>query len=557
MQKLKSTNKYLIFLIPIIVSYLLIYRHLFELDSIINDYDYWFMIGFHFYENDIKFSFSNLFLKGNEHYLIFANFIYYINYVFFSGHNWGLQLFSFLFAYSNCLIIYYLFPNFSKESLLKKLILIFFISFFIFNPQSSYNFFLGFDGIIWFSASAMMLSSIALIKMSKNSEGHKNLLIIAAICIGFIAGFCFSTAIFSLLFISFYIYYSSLPRKYAFISLTLFLVFFIIIIVNFKSPDYHPKFDFDFFSILLLKSGYLFRYCSRNLPIDYIFLLLSFVTSFVFTIKFFRLDKNSRSKISIIIIILLFGYINATLTAITRLGFGIDAGYGSRYAAVSSLFFVAHLYSVYFISKNTKKVFYVNLLNGYLITLAMLVLSNPFNYSASEYIKREVEKVISEAALFNKIYDNDRYKYVIFPGLKWDKKEWENFLFKFKINKHVPFDKVRYCEDELVRQVELSEIDQSQEIKINNIKSENYNIENLSYKMIEGGISSLPRCLVAVQGGFVVGIGRSYKHPISNKKEFALFINDEILDKADVIKDSKITFLIKNQMDDEWLKVSH
>lgn len=141
------------------------------------------------------------------------------------------------------------------------------------------------------------------------------------------------------------------------------LILFALYFYGYRSPEGHPS----VFAVLsagpLIPVRFFFSFLGSSLPMPEVFGLISFGFFIYLTIRGYYRENRA------VYAFLLFLFITAAVTSVTRSGFGLDQSLASRYRVVSALIFGLHYLSAVEIMKAgaAKKIFVALLLAGTLV----------------------------------------------------------------------------------------------------------------------------------------------------------------------------------------------
>ena len=477
------------------------------------DNDYWETIIAIFPEGKFSLDLNRWLRRNNEHITFIPRLIYVANIALANGDNLYLQLTSFAFSLLSAFLLVVLLPNTIRRSRLWFVVTVPFIALLIFTPHAAHSWFLGFSGIIWFSANLFFLGTVLAIRRARDRTS--------------VAWFGFGTACAVASYLSYstgamtmvlglvFLVWWRAPRTW----IAIFALVCAVVIASTSGtiarPPYHPEWVFDFLILTQFVGRYLGNFVSDISAVE---IGTGLTGLFLYAMALFtiiRRDPLGLGDYVPWILVATYPLGAAFITAFSRAGFGIEAATASRYASLASLFWIGVLIVLLGLAIDDRKRIsrYTWL---FLVTIAgTSILVGSLHTERVEYhIDRNHLKRLAEIGLYMGIQDPALLQ-PITPATK----QFTSQIDKLKRMHHAPFANRPECAKWLGRHIVPTG---NGEVK-GHVDVARHETSSLpEYTEIQGWTSQdgqLPRCIAIIDPtGAVVGAGVSGFRRLDVKK---------------------------------------
>lgn len=421
--------------------------------------DYWWLFAAFFPNGSGPDILNGLFTRSNEHIVILTNVVRLVNFLLTQGDNRGLFVIDFLIMLG---ILFFVIRIAVARSGFKGREILFIaplLSLFIFSPAPAHNWILSMSGSAWFLANLFLASSTYVFIKGVESASFKHMLLAAALAL--CGALTYTTGIFILMaFVVFLVPYSLMFKKgirFTVLFLLLAVATYLLWFGTYKTPASHPKPATDLTQLI----RYVWIYMGNLFAAKHHFgayrglygmaatlLLLSWAGLLLYR-GIFKRDVELYLRSGPWLIFTAYGLLNMCATAVARYGLGLETAFATRYANITTLFWVGLIMAwlvfikyragpvaVTFISLKTKRAWYA-LACVVVIPLLMIPMylkgvtsvdrfRNEYS-RGQELAKLSLQLGLPDTEILKKIW-------------RWDAKWLVDQVPNMKKIKHVPFD---------------------------------------------------------------------------------------------------------------------
>ncbi|WP_045215334.1 hypothetical protein [Desulfonatronovibrio magnus] len=463
-------------------------------------YDYWHgnYIGSIFLSDNLINFLSGLLHRSNEHIIVVPKLFYHLNFLLFSGSNYGMYALNLIL---NCFTVLVFFLLIKEMKLCKQDLVIALpvLSFVFFSPTAGHNWFLAFSGNHWFMANLFFLTSLFfLIKFIKDYHIFNYFLSVFFV---FMSVLTYSTGLMGLIAIAIVFLPVALNNRKSISYFCGYICFsvvvFSIIFITYTKPAHHPSFSIDVFVISNIIFSFIGNPFTNNhnyvLVIGKVgFLFLCIATIIFFKYAFIKHKIEDYTPLSIGWAVCLYSFLNALLAAISRGGFGNELyGMANRYMNLSVFFWLGLLLFFYcyifnFIKINSRVYLYIS--KFVFIVIISMTLCIYYKHGLDISIRYETQarhSIYAKMALHLDIYDEEIENKFIFSSFT------EPIRHILKSKSHVPFNENFFDKFELDHNIMLNTNAVEQDIKEYKYYIDRVVSLNDDWKRIQGWVVSL------------------------------------------------------------------
>lgn len=394
------------------------------------DNDYWDMAAsLVSYQGGIP-SFSDLFVRSNEHIVAASKLIYLLNYHLSGGDNIGLSVISLIFSFVICIILSLMLAK-NINSTINIAISSFLTSIFCFSILASHNFFLGMSGIAWIGANLFfILASYVFYLYLKNDSVS---LLFVSILLAIISSLFYSTGLIAVCSLGIQGVVSNKNKRLGVVLLIFGALYLAAMALMQPTPGGHATRNFNIIEIV----SFCLVFIGGGLSVDSDQAMLlgwgGMLTAFAIIILCLMHSERAPAGTPFWIGVMSYPVIGSGIAAIGRSNMGGDvAALASRYATMPALFWIGLFGATAGYIKNRPTI--QKLWNVAFFTAAVLVIVNGLPRLQHQLTRAE-GKDLATLALSHGIHDASVWAYVT-PAFNQYLKLEESL----KKLGHVPFD---------------------------------------------------------------------------------------------------------------------
>ena len=299
--------------------------------GVLPHWDYWVSVPLDLSQGRLQAEMARWFVPFNEHYVIIPHLFYTANRFLFGGNNIVLGLVAFGFAWLQAICLC-LMARRSVTHQLGKWVLIVMVAIASFTPMASHNWISGMSGVAWVSANAFAVLAVTLLYFGVQRSSWWCL---AAILCGVLASLCYTTglAVWPALLLG-----ALFLRASTFKLLLLFGASAAAVGTYFSAyevPGHNPDIEFSVSALSQYIGAYMGAAWTLSKP-QVIWVGMATIAVIV-GLSFRSFDDADLKRRAPWVMLAVFVGGTAMMAAMSRAGFGVYQGIGSRYATLHAL----------------------------------------------------------------------------------------------------------------------------------------------------------------------------------------------------------------------------